>query len=227
MPLLFGCATNKSLVATQIAPGVFAGRKPHSDADFQALKAKGIRTVVNLQTMTWDIAPERKLAERNGIAFRNIPITASPFGPRAQKVQQLFQTLATPSLQPVYVHCLLGRDRTGVLMALYRVYYNNVDPNTAWAEMIRRGDFKSRWGLVGFKLYYWHHLDKPAWVAHPAAPESNDAPFVQTAPVDGTNKPIPKVHAPDRAGSRALVWIANPPPNSTPQTTPRTPASAP
>ena len=163
--LLSGCSTtHRSLAISEIAPGVYDGRKPRSDADFKVLREKGIKTIVNLQTMTWDIAPEQKRAVRNGLAFVNIPIVASPFGPREEKVRRLFETMAAATNQPVYVHCLLGRDRTGVLMALYRVYYENSSPKDAWAEMIHRGGFKSSWGLIGFKRYYWRHCERPEWV---------------------------------------------------------------
>ena len=163
--LLAGCSTtHHSLDISEIAPGVYDGRKPHGDADFQALRAKGIKTIINIQTMTWDIEPERKHALKNGFGFVNVPITASPFGPREEKVQRLFETMAAATNQPVYVHCLLGRDRTGVLMALYRVYYENCSPEDAWAEMIHRGGFKSSWALVGFRMYFWRHCDPPKWV---------------------------------------------------------------
>jgi protein-tyrosine phosphatase len=191
--MLSGCATGRNLLVTEVAPGVFAGRKPSSDADFQVLRTNGIRTIVNLQTMTWDIAPERKRAAENGIAFRNVPVVASPFGPREQRVQQLFHILSTPALQPVYVHCLLGRDRTGVLMALYRVYYENADPQVAWAEMLRRGGFKSRWALVGFSVYYWRHCQKPGWVVNARLAENGDPRLARSSlRTEGANDIVSK-----------------------------------
>jgi protein-tyrosine phosphatase len=163
--LCCGCSTaHSSLQITEIAPGVFDGPKPRSQSDFQALREKGIRTIVSLQTLTGDIEPERKRAAKNGFEYVNVPILASPFGPREEKVRQLFEAIAAPSARPVYVHCLLGRDRTGVLMALYRVYYENVSPKDAWEEMIHRGGFRSRWALIGFRVYYWNHCDRPDWV---------------------------------------------------------------
>ena len=183
VPMLFpGCSSApRRLDIIEIAPGVFDGRKPRSKADFEALRAKGIRTIVSLQTVTWDIAPERKLATQSGMGFVNVPIPASPFGPTERKVQTLFQTMSKKSLQPVYVHCLLGRDRTGVLMALYRVYYQDCDPKLAWSEMIQRGGFRSRWALVGFSSYYWHHCDKPPW----ATEVSTQKPRLRTSTPGG------------------------------------------
>jgi protein-tyrosine phosphatase len=176
---LSGCTTARPLNITEIAPGVFDGRKPRSKADFDTLTAKGIRTIVSLQTMTWDVAPERKLAAQHGIGFTNIPIGASLFGPSQRKVQQLFQVANAASLQPVYIHCLLGRDRTGALMALYRVYYQNADPKVAWEEMIRHGGFRSRWALIGFRIFYLRHCEKPAWAMR-SDPAAGGAPPIAT-----------------------------------------------
>ena len=41
--------------------------------------------------------------------------------------------------KPVYVHCMDGLDRTGVLIAAYRVLVENVDSETAIAEVRRYG----------------------------------------------------------------------------------------
>lgn len=164
--LLFsGCSTAPlSLSIHETSPGVFEGRKPKTEADFATLRQNKIRTILSLQTLTCAVEPERKRAEQNGLALLNVPILASPFGPRERNVKAALQILATPSLKPIYVHCLLGRDRTGVLLALYRVYYENWTPEAAWDDMIRRGGFKSRLGMLGFEMYFWRHTRRPAWV---------------------------------------------------------------
>jgi len=148
---------------TEISPGIFGGRKPSNQADFDVLRAHGIRTIVSLQTFKWHVEPERRLSAKNGIAFENIPIAAAPWGPAEWKVKALFQLLTNPRLRPIYVHCALGRDRTAVLMALYRVYYENCAAQEAWDQMLRRGGFKSRWGMFGFQRYYWNHCKRPDW----------------------------------------------------------------
>jgi hypothetical protein len=144
-------------------PGIFEGRKPTSNADFAALRQHGIRTIVSVQAMAGAVNRERRHAQQTGFCFRNVPIVASPFGPREQNVKAALEIMATPSLRPIYVHCLLGRDRTEVLLALYRVYYENWTPEAAWQHMLRGGGFKS-WGLPGFKRYFWRHSKKPSWV---------------------------------------------------------------
>jgi protein-tyrosine phosphatase len=41
------------------------------------------------------------------------------------------------SPDPVYVHCAAGRDRTSLIVALYRVWVNNWTPQMAWQHEAR------------------------------------------------------------------------------------------
>ena len=77
--------------------------------------------------------------------------------------------LSDPALRPIFVHCLLGKDRTALITGLYRVYYQDWTPEAAWAEMLRSG-FHVRPTLRGFETYFWGHTKKPDWVAHRPEP---------------------------------------------------------
>jgi protein-tyrosine phosphatase len=61
--------------------------------------------------------------------------------------------LSDASLRPIFVHCLLGKDRTAFILGLYRVYYEDWPPEAAWAEMLRSG-FHVRSTLRGFQTYF-------------------------------------------------------------------------
>lgn len=147
----------------ELSPGMFVGCRPRADADFAALRQKGIRTILSFETFTWHIAPERKRTEENGMKFQNVPIFASPFGPSEENVQKALLLIDDRMLRPTYIHCLYGRDRTAILIALYRVYFEDCSPQVAWDEALRWG-LKCDWSLWGFKTYYWHHTEIPDWV---------------------------------------------------------------
>ena len=68
-----------------------------------------------------------------------------------------------PNSQPIFVHCLVGDDRTTFVVGLYRVYFENWTPQEAWNEMLRRG-YHARWWLSGLESYFWRHTRKPSWV---------------------------------------------------------------
>ncbi len=146
----------------EVSPGIFRGSKPTTHADFDFLKARGVRTILNLQTLPWDTWAERQHARQHEIEYRNIHIVGLPLAPGERRVKEALLTMTDPSLQPIFVHCRLGRDRTSMIVGLYRVYYQNWTPEAAWDEMLRVG-FKVDWTLRGLKTYFWTHTQKPAW----------------------------------------------------------------
>ena len=159
-----GCATDsKPFPIVEVTPGVFEGRKPTTQAHFDALRANKVRTILSLEQLPWDIWTERKQAQRNGILYRDVPILASPLPPREKRVKEALLLLNDSSLRPVFIHCLLGKDRSTFIIGLYRVYFQDWTPQDAWAEMLRSG-FHVRWTLRGFETYFWRHTQKPDWV---------------------------------------------------------------
>lgn len=119
--LCAGCASTPFLL-TEVSPGIFEGSKPRTQADFDALRQHGIRTILSLQQMPWDTYPEHRRTKKNGLAYRNVPILASPLEPGEKSVEETLQILEHPSLRPIFVHCLLGRDRCTFIIGLYRMY---------------------------------------------------------------------------------------------------------
>ncbi len=159
--LLSGCATPLRMV--EVSPGIFMGRKPYTHADFDALQARGIHTILSVEALPWDVWPERWHAKRNGIQYLDVPIWATPLPPSEKRVKQALELLNENDLRPIYLHCFLGRDRTTFLIGLYRVYFQHWTPEAAWEEM-RASGFHVRPTLYGFSTYFWHHTEyTPNW----------------------------------------------------------------
>ena len=162
--LLDGCATTqKPFPMTEVAPGIFQGYKPRSQHDFDQLHQHGIRTILSLQALPGDIYPEHVMALKNHISYKSVPIPATPFPPDETRVRAALQVLSDRSLHPIFIHCLLGRDRAAMVVGLYHIYYEGWPPEAAWREMRRRG-FSQSWSLRGFQTYFWAHTSRPAWV---------------------------------------------------------------
>jgi len=84
-----GCVTKPhTFPVVEVSPGIFAGAKPSSQSDFDALRAKGVRTILSLEMMPWDIWLERKHARRNDMQYRDVTILASPLEPSEKRVKQ-------------------------------------------------------------------------------------------------------------------------------------------
>ena len=160
--LVAGCAS-RPFPVVEVSPGIFEGYKPRRQADFDTLRARGVRTIVSLQQMPWDIWPERRHALSSGFEYRNVPIMASPLEPGEEAVKRALLLLNDRSLRPVFVHCFAGKDRCTLTVGLYRIYFQDWKPEDAWAEMLGSG-FHVRWTLYGLEAYFWSHTEAPEWV---------------------------------------------------------------
>ena len=144
---------------------IYVGSKPHSDADFAFLQSKSIHTILNARFWPFFSGRERKKARRYGMTLISRTMTASPIPPSEKHVAKILLTLRETQAQPVYLHCVLGRDRTNLIAGLYRIYYLGVPKRQAYAEMKLSG-FPSWFGVLGLKWYF----DKHSVAKPPGAP---------------------------------------------------------
>jgi tyrosine-protein phosphatase SIW14 len=127
----------------KINDGLYRGAQP-SEEGLEELKKLGITTIVDLRAedrgkSEW----ERQQAEKLGMRFVHIPI-AGFAAPTNEEVAQ-FLSLFHDSQQKIFVHCLLGEDRTGVFVATYRMSVQKWPVAQAMREM-------NSFGFNGF----WH-----------------------------------------------------------------------
>jgi protein tyrosine/serine phosphatase len=101
--------------------------------DYDELAALGIKTVVDLTSDDGD-ASERVQVEQAGMHYVRIPMTTRQ-NPSADQVRQFLGTVADSVSQPVYVHCVGGRHRTGVMTAVYRMAVEGWTADRAFTEM--------------------------------------------------------------------------------------------
>ena len=101
--------------------------------DYAALAAAGIKTIVSLTSD--DAQPnEKALAEAAGMKFFQIPMTTHQV-PTSAQIAEFLAIVGNKAAQPVYVHCVGGRHRTGVMTAIYRITNDNWSAVQAFAEM--------------------------------------------------------------------------------------------
>ena len=96
---------------------------------FRRLASLGVKTVLDVAGGDDD----KKAAEGTGIKLLQIPMSA--FGLRDDRVLQALRILADPANRPVVIHCQQGADRTGALVALYRVVVQGWTKEEAVREM--------------------------------------------------------------------------------------------
>jgi tyrosine-protein phosphatase SIW14 len=109
----------------------YRGAQPQNQ-DYADLSALGIRTVINLTSDDAE-ANEKMLVENAGMKYYQIPMTTH-VPPTTAQLTEFLDIVNDPASQPVYVHCVGGRHRTGVMTAVYRMR-NGWDADQAYKEM--------------------------------------------------------------------------------------------
>lgn len=122
----------------RISPCVYRGRQPGADG-YQTLRKMGVKTIINLRASHG----ERKAVEAAGMKYLEFPLSMTS-GIRREKLQEIVNAMADPRNQPLYIHCALGQDRTGVVVASYRMYVDDWSFADAEKEMQSFG-FNDAW----------------------------------------------------------------------------------
>ena len=118
----------------QISPTYYRGAQP-TGQDYADLASLGIKTVINL-TSDDTAVDEAAMVERAGMAYIQIPMKTR-VAPTAAQLRQFFSVVTDHAHQPVYVHCVGGRHRTGVMTAVYRMSHDRWTAEQAFTEMKR------------------------------------------------------------------------------------------
>jgi tyrosine-protein phosphatase SIW14 len=105
----------------------------------------GVRTVIDMRTTE----SEKQQVEAAGMKAIAVPIKMSRDGLK-EKVDRVVALMADPASQPVYVHCRHGQDRTGIVVAAYRMKQQGWSLADAEVEMQAFG-FNNIW--TNFKSF--------------------------------------------------------------------------
>jgi len=113
----------------------FRGAQPEG-SDYEDLARLGVKTVINLIGASDLDHTELSSAEQHGMRYVSIPMSTRK-APTAEQLQAFLTVVNDPDSQPVYVHCVGGRHRTGVMTAVYRMVKDGISGAEAFAEMKR------------------------------------------------------------------------------------------
>ena len=127
-------------------PTIFRGGQPRPQA-YAEMKKIGVEIVVNFRDESSEIEKERKAVEALGMRYVSIPWSASdrPFN---QQVAQFLELVRAHPEQKFFVHCRFGSDRTGVMIAAYRIAVERWTPEKAVQEM----------GTYHYHRFFYPHL---------------------------------------------------------------------
>jgi protein tyrosine phosphatase (PTP) superfamily phosphohydrolase (DUF442 family) len=116
-----------------VSDQLYRGAQP-DESGFAELARRGIAIVVNLRHESDRIARERTLVESLGMHYVSIPWRGHD-DPNLVQVAQFLRLLRDNPQRKVFVHCQRGAERTGVMVACYRISREQWPPERAQAEM--------------------------------------------------------------------------------------------
>lgn len=116
----------------KVDDGVYRGAQPAHEG-FRNLARLGIKAVIDLREPGERAIAEQRLVTAAGMRYINIPMRGMQ-KPSAESVRKALDLLEDKSAGPVFVHCLRGADRTGGVIACYRVEHDHWTNRAALAE---------------------------------------------------------------------------------------------
>lgn len=120
----------------RVSPVLYRSGQPDSTG-LVNLEKMGIKTIVNLRRFPG------KRYDHTAIEQVLIPMLILPLD--ENDVIQYIQIVTAPEQQPVLVHCLRGSDRTGAMVAIYRIVVQDWSKEKAVQEMVHGGFGYQRW----------------------------------------------------------------------------------
>ena len=112
---------------------VFRGAQP-TDSGFKDLAQLGIKTIIDLRDVgEHSQANEEKVVTDLGMRYVSIPMQGMST-PKISQVAAVLALLNDTASGPVFVHCKRGADRTGTVIAVYRIAHYSWDNKKALSE---------------------------------------------------------------------------------------------
>ncbi|MBX9687570.1 MAG: tyrosine-protein phosphatase [Candidatus Obscuribacterales bacterium] len=134
----------------QVNDWLYRGAQPDASG-FELIKEYGIKTVINFRWRKTPAAREKEQLSKIGMHFIHIPLNYWTL-PAQKELYEFLDLLEQKELRPIFVHCLHGADRTGVMIAMFRILRCGYSLQAAYDEMVKCGfhRFSTRhfkWGL--------------------------------------------------------------------------------
>lgn len=136
----------------QVNQNLFRGGMPTGNA-LEELKSLGVSLVIDLREDGNGRKDEEQKVEHLGIRYAHIPMRTLG-APRPAEIEQALSLILRESSGKVFVHCLRGKDRTGTVIACYRIQHDGWDNQRALAEAKRYGMSRLELAMQSFILHF-------------------------------------------------------------------------
>jgi tyrosine-protein phosphatase SIW14 len=162
---------------------VYRGAQPSNDG-LEFLTKLGVKTVIDLRERDERSRAEETLVTAAGMKYVNIPMSGLR-PPTEAETSKILAILEDGTTGPVFVHCKRGADRTGAVIAAYRIDHDGWDNGRALKEAMDRGMSFFQWPRQSYIRDF-----------HPRKIEAEASPAELKAPSHATPNPVPKPAVP-------------------------------
>jgi protein tyrosine/serine phosphatase len=135
----------------QVDANLFRGAQP-APTEFQTLARMGIKTVLDLRAESHTPA-EEDLVEAAGMRYINLPMRGMR-APTDEEISRALAIIGDVGNGPIFVHCRRGADRTGTVIACYRIVHDGWQNERALSEAYTFGMSWIERAMRSFVLHY-------------------------------------------------------------------------
>lgn len=125
-----------------VVDGLYRGGQPEL-SHINQLSKLGMGTVISLRSGRKATNWERAAVEAAGMRFISVPMYYLNM-PSHSTIDELLALLDEPAHYPIFIHCYHGVDRTGLIVAVWRMTRQNWTFHQAYDEMKRCGFHRFR-----------------------------------------------------------------------------------
>lgn len=150
---------------TKVSDHLSRGPRPEN---MDELKALGIQEIINLEVGWFEFfhnleGKEKEQAFSALIGYDHLPISDWMF-PTKKEFDSIMNVLIVAAIndEKIYIHCLHGQDRTGIVCAAYRVKVQNWKVDDAINEMYSMGFHKFPYEFLGWVRELREYLNEKA-----------------------------------------------------------------
>jgi len=122
----------------------------------------GVKTIINLRGTDETTRAEEAEAKAAGLVYFNIPMPGLS-RPTHEQISRVMEIVGNQESGPVFIHCKRGSDRTGTVVAIYRILRDGWTADKALVEAKRFGLSWMEFGMKDYVLDYYRdwNTNKP------------------------------------------------------------------
>ena len=142
----------------KVSEKLYRGAQP-GEGGIRRLRELGINTIINLRGASKRTRAQEAEARALGLNYFNVALP-NWARPQNERVERILEIINAPENGRVLVHCKEGVDRTGMIVAIYRMRHDGWSSNDALAEAERAGMKRIQFWMRDYAEDYGEYVVK-------------------------------------------------------------------